>query len=187
MDVSDEAKKKAEAQPIAAKKKILDDANAEKKTNEDKYNKLKANYDAEVKKFPELDKVAKEAETAVAKAKTAAAKPVADLAAKEKDTTAKKTATTTAKKKSDDTIAQQQKPAETKLTAAKKGVIATTTAVMLLHERGRLSINDPVKKHLPEFTGGDGTVDAFLSRGFRLPHRRQSLGLKQARANPNTV
>jgi len=32
-------------------------------------------------------------------------------------------------------------------------VIATTTAVMLLHERGRLSIHDPVKKHLPEFTG----------------------------------
>ena len=32
-------------------------------------------------------------------------------------------------------------------------VVATTAAVMLLHERGNLSIDDPVKKHLPEFTG----------------------------------
>jgi len=32
-------------------------------------------------------------------------------------------------------------------------VIATTTAVLLLHEMGKLSIDDPVKKHLPEFTG----------------------------------
>ncbi|MDP7010698.1 MAG: serine hydrolase domain-containing protein [Verrucomicrobiota bacterium] len=31
-------------------------------------------------------------------------------------------------------------------------VIATTTAVLLLHERGRLSIDDPVNKYLPEFT-----------------------------------
>ena len=125
---ADETKKKAEGQPIAAKKKILDDANAEKKTNEDKYNKLKADHDAEVKKFPELDKVAKEAEAVAAKAKTASAKPVADLAAKEKDATAKKTAAAIAKKQSDDTIAQQQKPAEIKLTAAKKVVIDATTA-----------------------------------------------------------
>ena len=33
-------------------------------------------------------------------------------------------------------------------------VVATTTAVLLLHERGNLSIDDPVTKHLPEFTGG---------------------------------
>jgi CubicO group peptidase (beta-lactamase class C family) len=32
-------------------------------------------------------------------------------------------------------------------------VIATSPAVLLLHERGNLSIDDPVKKHLPEFTG----------------------------------
>ena len=32
-------------------------------------------------------------------------------------------------------------------------VVATTTAVLLLHERGNLSIDDPVNKHLPEFTG----------------------------------
>ena len=32
-------------------------------------------------------------------------------------------------------------------------VIATTTAALLLHERGNLSIDDPVKKHLPEFAG----------------------------------
>ena len=38
-------------------------------------------------------------------------------------------------------------------------VVATTPAVLLLHERGKLSINNPVKKYLPEFTGdGRGAV-----------------------------
>ena len=32
-------------------------------------------------------------------------------------------------------------------------VVATTPAVLLLHERGKLKIEDPVRKHLPEFTG----------------------------------
>lgn len=32
-------------------------------------------------------------------------------------------------------------------------VVATTPAVLLLHERGKLNIEDPVRKHLPEFTG----------------------------------
>jgi len=32
-------------------------------------------------------------------------------------------------------------------------VIAMTTAVMLLHERGKLSVDDLVSKHLPKFTG----------------------------------
>ena len=82
---ADEAKKKAEAAPIAEKKKILDTANAEKKTNEDKYNKLKADYDTEVKTFTDADAVAKTAEATAAKAKTDAAKPVADLVAKDKD------------------------------------------------------------------------------------------------------
>ena len=125
---ADEAKKKAEGMPIAEKKKILDDALAEKKKNEDGYNKLKADYDAEVKNFPELDKVAKTAETAAAKAKTDSAKPIADLAAKDKDAATKKTAAAAAKKKADDTIAQQQKPAETKLAVAKKVVTDATTA-----------------------------------------------------------
>ncbi len=125
---ADEAKKKAEAMPIAEKKKILDTANAEKKTNEDKFNKLKADYDTEVKTFTDADAAAKTAEAAAAKAKTDATKPIADLAAKEKDATAKKTAAAAAKKKADDTIAQQQKPAETKLTAAKKVVTDATTA-----------------------------------------------------------
>ena len=33
-------------------------------------------------------------------------------------------------------------------------VVATTPAVLLLHERGKLSIDDPVRKYLPAFTGG---------------------------------
>ena len=125
---ADEAKKKAEAAPIAEKKKILDTANVEKKTNGDKYNKLKADYDTEVKTFTDTDAAAKTAEAAAAKAKTSAAKPVADFAAKEKDAAAKKTAAVAAAKKADDTITQQQKPAETKLTAAKKLVAAATIA-----------------------------------------------------------
>ena len=32
-------------------------------------------------------------------------------------------------------------------------VVATTPAVLLLHERGKLNIQDPVRMHLPEFTG----------------------------------
>ena len=32
-------------------------------------------------------------------------------------------------------------------------VVATTPAVLLLHERGKLSIDDPVRKYIPEFTG----------------------------------
>ena len=32
-------------------------------------------------------------------------------------------------------------------------VVATTPAVLLLHERGKLNIEDPVRKHLPEFSG----------------------------------
>ncbi len=125
---SDEAKKKAEGMPIAAKKKILDGALAEKKKNEDAYNKLKADYDAEVKTFPELDKVAKTAEVTSAKAKTDAAKPMADLVAKDKTAATRKTAAAGAKKALDDATAKQQKPAETKLTAAQKVTATATTA-----------------------------------------------------------
>jgi len=32
-------------------------------------------------------------------------------------------------------------------------VVATTPAILLLHQRGRLSIENPVKKYIPEFTG----------------------------------
>jgi CubicO group peptidase (beta-lactamase class C family) len=32
-------------------------------------------------------------------------------------------------------------------------VVATTPAVLLLHERGKLNVQDPVRVHLPEFTG----------------------------------
>ena len=38
-------------------------------------------------------------------------------------------------------------------------VVATTPAVLLLHERGKLNIQDPVRMHLPEFTGqGRGAI-----------------------------
>jgi CubicO group peptidase (beta-lactamase class C family) len=33
-------------------------------------------------------------------------------------------------------------------------VVATTPAILLLHQRGRLNIEDPVKNYIPEFTGG---------------------------------
>jgi WD40 repeat protein len=130
LNKADEAKKKAEGMPIAEKKKALDVAIAAKKTGEEAYNKLKADYDNEVKVFPELDKVAKEAEAAAAKEKTDAAKPIADLAAKEKDAATKKTAAANAKNVLDGALNKQQKPAETKLAVAQKAVIdaATTKA-----------------------------------------------------------
>ncbi|MBG29892.1 MAG: serine hydrolase [Opitutae bacterium] len=40
-------------------------------------------------------------------------------------------------------------------------VVATTTAVLLLHERAKLSIDDSVRKHLPEFTE-DGRNEVTL-------------------------
>jgi CubicO group peptidase (beta-lactamase class C family) len=40
-------------------------------------------------------------------------------------------------------------------------VVATTPSVLLLHERGKLSIDDPVNKYLPEFTG-DGRDQVTL-------------------------
>ena len=124
---ADEAKKKAEGMPIAEKKKALDDAIATKKTGEEAYNKLKADYDNEMKVFPELDKAAKEAEAAAAKAKTDAAKPIVDLAAKEKGAATKKIAAANAKNVLDGALNKQQKPAETKLAIAQKAVTDATT------------------------------------------------------------
>ena len=34
-------------------------------------------------------------------------------------------------------------------------IVATTSAVMKLYEEGRIQIDDPVTKYLPEFTGGE--------------------------------
>ena len=125
---ADESLKKAVGMPIAEKKKILDTAQAEQTKTEISYTKLKADYDNEVKIFPPLDAAAKTAEAVAAKAKTAAAQPVADLAAKEKIAVTRKTAATAAQKKIDQQIASQQKPAEAKLATAKKTVTAANTA-----------------------------------------------------------
>lgn len=125
---ADEALKKAEGMPIAEKKKILDAAQAEQTINETNYAKLKADYDNEVKVFPPLDAAAKTAEAVAAKAKTAAAGPVADLAAKERTAVTRKTAATAAQKKIDQQIASQQKPAEAKLATAQKTVNIANTA-----------------------------------------------------------
>ena len=125
---ADEAKKKAEAAPIAEKKKTLDAANAEKKTNEDKFNKLKADYDAEVKVFTDADAAAKTAETAATKAKADAAKPVASLAAKEKVAATSKTAADNAKKNLDNLTNTQLKPAEAKAATAKTAAAAAQKA-----------------------------------------------------------
>ncbi len=156
---SDEARKKAEGMPIAAKKKILDDALAEKKKNEDAYTKLKADYDAEVKTFPELDTVAKTAEAAAAKAKTTAAKPIADLVAKEKLAATRMTAAANAKKALDDTLAKQQKPAETKLIAAQK-VTATATTAKTAAAKALTTAKTATANVLKAFTAADTAAKA---------------------------
>ena len=98
---ADEAKKKAEGMPIAEKKKALDNAVAAKKMGEETFNKLKADYDNEVKVFPELDKVAKAAEAATKTAAAATKAPSIDAATKIKAATIKRVAADTAKKASD--------------------------------------------------------------------------------------
>ncbi len=51
-------------------------------------------------------------------------------------------------------------------------VVATTPAILLLHQRGQLSIEDPVKKYIPEFNG-DGreavTIRQLLTHTSGLP------------------
>ncbi len=149
---ADEAKKKAEAMPIAEKKKALDEAVTAKKTGEETYNKLKADYDNEVKVFTELDKVAKVAE-AVTKTATAAAKaPAATAATKAKAATTKRAAADKAKKTLDTAQAalkkaeeklknagddNAKKSAQNEVAAAKAKAGATDTAFKNADQQGK--------------------------------------------------
>ncbi|MEO7649873.1 MAG: serine hydrolase domain-containing protein, partial [Bryobacteraceae bacterium] len=48
----------------------------------------------------------------------------------------------------------------------------TATAVMILSDRGKLSLSDPVRKHIPEFHGGDRdliTIKHLLTHTSGLP------------------
>ncbi|MCP4848783.1 MAG: beta-lactamase family protein [Verrucomicrobiaceae bacterium] len=51
-------------------------------------------------------------------------------------------------------------------------VVATTPSVMVLMERGKLNLNDPVKKHIPEFSGtgkSEVTIRHLLTHTSGLP------------------
>ena len=120
---SDEAKKKAEAMPIAEKKTALDKAVAEKKVIEDSLVKFKTDIEAAGKEFEAADTIAKDSETAAGKAKADAVAPTADATAKAADVTAKKTAAAAAMKQVETLVTTQQKPAETKLAAEQKAVV----------------------------------------------------------------
>ena len=123
-----EALKKAEGMPIAEKKKTFDEAEAARKSGEEKYNKLKVDYEEILKIFEEQDKVAKEAEAATKKAVDAAKAPSTDFTNKEKTAKIKKTAAESAKKNFNNLSQTQLKPAEAKATAAKTAVTTATTA-----------------------------------------------------------
>ena len=120
---SDEAKKKAEAMPIAEKKTALDKAVAEKKVIEDSLVKFKTDIEAAGKEFEAADTIAKDSETAAGKAKADAVAPTADATAKAADVTAKKAAAATAMKQVETLVTTQQKPAETKLVAEQKAAV----------------------------------------------------------------
>ncbi len=118
----DEAKKKAESQPIAEKKALLDKALADKKTTEDALAKFKTDIESAGKAFEAADKAAKDDEAAAAKAKADAVAPVADATTKGADATAKKTAAAAAMKQVETFTNTQLKPAETKLVADQKAL-----------------------------------------------------------------
>ncbi|MBL0939432.1 MAG: serine hydrolase [Gemmatimonadaceae bacterium] len=55
-------------------------------------------------------------------------------------------------------------------------VVATTTAIMLLHDQGKLDISAPVSRYLPDFSGGlkdKVTVEHLLTHRAGLPAGRE--------------
>src|SRR5688572_505810 len=55
-------------------------------------------------------------------------------------------------------------------------VVATTTAIMILHDEGKLRLEDPVSKFIPAFSGGakdDITVHHLLEHRSGLPAGRE--------------
>ncbi|MGH7719751.1 MAG: serine hydrolase domain-containing protein, partial [Gemmatimonadaceae bacterium] len=54
-------------------------------------------------------------------------------------------------------------------------VVATTTAIMILYDRGKVRLDDPVSKYLPSFTGGEKgrvTIRHLLAHHSGLPSGR---------------
>ena len=54
-------------------------------------------------------------------------------------------------------------------------VVATTTAIMILHDEGKIALDDPLSKFLPEFSGGakdDVTIRLLLEHRAGLPAGR---------------
>jgi CubicO group peptidase (beta-lactamase class C family) len=55
-------------------------------------------------------------------------------------------------------------------------VVATTTAIMILYDEGKIRLSDPVSKFIPEFRGGDKnliTIEHLLTHYSGLPAGRQ--------------
>jgi CubicO group peptidase (beta-lactamase class C family) len=66
----------------------------------------------------------------------------------------------------------QARGAETVFIVASISKPMTATGVMLLADRGKLALNDPVRKFIPEFSGGDRdmvTVEHLLTHTSGLP------------------
>ena len=151
---ANEALKKAEAMPIAEKKKAFDEAEATKKSEEERYTKLKADYDAILKTFEEQDKAAKEAEAVTKKAVDAAKAPTADFTNKDKAAKTKMAAAATAKKKLDNLIQTQVKPAEAKAATAKTTVRAAIDAKVAA-DKGMTAAKVAAADKIKKFTAAD--------------------------------
>ena len=68
-------------------------------------------------------------------------------------------------------------------------VVATSTAAMVLYDRGKLKLDAPVSRYLPEFRGGDKdrvTVRDLLTHRSGLPAGR-SLSSAHGRANARST
>ena len=154
---ANEALKKAEGMPIAEKKKAFGEAESARKVGEEKYNKLKMDYDSILKTFEEQDKVAKEAEAVTKKAVDVAKTPTADFTNKDKVAKTRKTTADSAKKTLDKQTQTQLKPAEAKAVTAKTAVGAATTAKVTA-DKGLTEAKAASADMLKKFTAADNAA-----------------------------
>ncbi len=70
---------------------------------------------------------------------------------------------------------QQRNSMQTRFQLASLSKVFTATAVMQLAERGRIQLNDPLVKYLPDFPYPDITIRQILSHTSGLPDFQRSV------------
>lgn len=69
-------------------------------------------------------------------------------------------------------------------------VVGTTTAIMILYDKGLFKLDDPIVKYLPEFTGGDKdsvTIRELLEHRSGLPADRELFRLASSPAEARQI